>query len=77
MGGYVYHGPGGGQDLYFFADFVSNHLFTTRVQDGQAFNFAQRDHEIVENGGTLDQISSFAMDGDGRLYAVGLAGWFF
>ena len=75
VGGYVYHGPGGGQGLYFFADFVSDHIFTVRVdEDGDAFNFAQRDHELIENGGTVDQIVSFATDGSGRLYAVGLDG---
>lgn len=75
VGGYVYHGPGGGQGLFFFADFVSDHIFTVRVdEDGDAFNFAQRDHELIESGGTVDQIVSFATDGDGRLYAVGLDG---
>jgi len=63
-----------GRTLFFFADFVSNHLFTVRVEDGDAFNFAQRDHEVIENVGTLDQIASFATDGQGRLYAIGLDG---
>jgi hypothetical protein len=73
-GGYEYHGPGGGQGLYFFADFSSNHLWTLRVENGQAFDFHQRDDEIVTNAGTLDQIASFGTDGEGRLYAVGLDG---
>jgi hypothetical protein len=73
-GGYVYHGPGGGQNLYFFADFVSGHVWTLRVENGQAFDFTQRDSQIVVNGGTLDQIASFATDGNGRLYAIGLDG---
>jgi Glucose / Sorbosone dehydrogenase len=76
-GGYVYHGPGGGQDLYFFADFISNHVFTLRVDDGQAFDFHQRDREIIHSGGRLDQVASFAVDGTGRLYAVGLDGEMF
>jgi hypothetical protein len=76
-GGYVYHGPGGAQGMYFFADFVSNHLFTLRVGDGDAFDFAQRDDEITVSAGTLDQIASFAVDGSGRLYAIGLDGEIF
>jgi len=76
-GGYVYHGPGGAQGLYFFADFVSNHLFTLRVEDGDAFDFAQRDDEITVSAGALDQIASFAVDGSGRLYAIGLDGEIF
>ena len=77
VGGHVYHGPGGGQGLFFFADFVSNHVFTARVEDGDAFDFAQRDHEILHNGGRLDQIASFAVDGNDRLYAIGLDGEIF
>jgi Glucose / Sorbosone dehydrogenase len=76
-GGYEYHGPGGGQGLYFFADFVSNHLWTLRMDDGEAFDFHQRDDEITTLGGNLDQIASFATDGTGRLYAIGLDGEIF
>ena len=76
-GGYVYHGPGGAQGLYFFADFVSDHIWTLRVVDGQTVEFIQRDAEINVNGGTLDQIASFAVDGNGRLYAIGLDGEIF
>jgi len=73
-GGYVYRGPGFGQGLYFFADFVSGHVFTLLVEDDRVFDFAQRDHEISVNGGTLDQIGSFGVDNQGRLYAIGLDG---
>jgi hypothetical protein len=73
-GGYVYRGPGGAQGQYFFADFVSGHIWTMRVEDGRAFDFTQRDSETRVNGGTLDQIDSYALDGNGRLYAVGLDG---
>ena len=47
------------------------------MEDGQAFDFTQRDDEIVTNGGTLDQIASFAVDGSDRLYAIGLDGEIF
>jgi hypothetical protein len=73
-GGYVYRGPGSDQGLYFFADFVSNHVWSLRVQDGQAFDFRQRDNDLVVDAGALDQIASFALDGSGRLYAIGLDG---
>jgi hypothetical protein len=76
-GGYVYRGPGAGQGLYFFADFVSNHLWTLRVEDGEAFDFTQRDDDLVVSEGRFDQIASFAVDGSGRLYAVGLDGEIF
>jgi glucose/arabinose dehydrogenase len=75
VGGYVYRGPGGLQGQYFFADAASNHIWTMRVQDGQAFDFRLRDHEIeVRGGGQLDRIVSFGVDGDGRLYAIGIDG---
>lgn len=70
-GGYVHQGH------YFFADFVSNHVWTLRVQNNQVFDFTQRDAEITVNGGTLDQIASFAVDGFGRLYVIGLDGEIF
>lgn len=73
-GGYAYRGPGSAQGLYFFADFVSGHVWTLRMQDNRVFDFTQRDGQIGVNGGTLDQIASFAVDGAGRLYSVGLDG---
>ena len=76
-GGYVYRGPGSEQGQYFFADFVSNNLWTVRVQNGQALDWRNRDAELQVNGGTFDQIASFAEDGNGRLYAIGLDGQMF
>jgi glucose/arabinose dehydrogenase len=74
-GGYVYHGPGGGQGLYFFGDFASANLWTTTVVRGQAQDFLNRnDQLVVSGGGDLDQFSSFAVDGRGRLYVIGLDG---
>jgi glucose/arabinose dehydrogenase len=67
-GGYVYQG------LYFFADFVSEHLWTVRVVDGQATELTQHDDTRVVNGGDLDRIASFAQDGKGDLFAIGLDG---
>lgn len=76
-GGYVYRGPGAEKGEYFFADFVSNHLWTVRVENGQAVNWRNRDADLQVNGGRFDQIASFAEDGHGRLYAIGLDGEIF
>ena len=73
-GGYVYHGPGGGQGLYVFADYVTGNLWTVRVQDGQAQDFLNRNGQITVQGGDLDGVTSFAVDGRGRLYAIGQDG---
>jgi Ca2+-binding RTX toxin-like protein/glucose/arabinose dehydrogenase len=78
IGGYVYRGPGGAQGEYFFADFLSDHLWTARVVDGEVVQVVQRDGELVfVNGGTLDMMVSFAEDGQGRLYVIGLDGELF
>ena len=77
IGGYVYRGPGGAQGEYFFADFITDHLWTARVVNGQVVEVVQRDAELVVNGGTFDQIVSFAEDSQGRLYAIGLDGEIF
>jgi Ca2+-binding RTX toxin-like protein len=73
-GGYVYHGPGGGQGLYVFSDYVSGALWTTRVSGGQATDFLNRNSQLTVVGGDLDQITSFGVDGRGRLYVVGQDG---
>jgi glucose/arabinose dehydrogenase len=76
-GGYVYHGPGADQGLYFFADFRSNNLWTMRVDNGLALDVRLRNDDLVTSGGTLDLVGSFAVDGRGRLYAIGLDGEIF
>jgi Ca2+-binding RTX toxin-like protein len=74
-GGYVYHGPGGANGLYFFGDFGSGKLWTVTQLAGQAQDFINRDAQLsISNGGDIDQISSFAVDGSGRLYVIGLDG---
>jgi glucose/arabinose dehydrogenase len=73
-GGYVYHGPGGAQGLYVFADFGSGNLWTVVRSNGAAQDFLNRNGQIDVTGGDLDQIASFAVDGQGRLYAIGLDG---
>lgn len=73
-GGYVYHGPGGAQGLYVFADYVTGNLWTVRVQDGQAQDFLNRNGQLTTVGGDFDVITSFAVDGRGRLYTIGQDG---
>ena len=76
-GGYVHRGQDSEHGQYFFADFVSDHLWTARVQNGALVDWRQRDADLQVNGGTFDQIVSFAEDGQGRLYAIGLDGELF
>jgi glucose/arabinose dehydrogenase len=74
-GGYVYHGPGGGQGLYWFGDFASGSIWSVAQRNGAAEDFLNRNGQIVlSGGGDLDQIASFAVDGRGRLYVIGLDG---
>ena len=74
-GGYVYHGPGGAQGLYVFGDFGSGNLWTVTYANGQAQDFLNRNAQLsVSGGGDIDQIASFAVDGSGRLYLIGLDG---
>lgn len=73
-GGYVYHGPGGADGLYFFGDFISGNLWTTRVADGEAVDFTRRNGQLAVDAGTVNLIASFAQDGHGRLYVIGLDG---
>ena len=72
-GGYVYRGPAPGlEGAYFYADFVSNRLFTLRVVDGVAEDVIDRTDQIV--GADLSSISSFGTDNAGNLYAVTIDG---
>lgn len=74
-GGYVLRGPdAGAQGLYVFGDFVLGNLWTLRVFAGAAEDVTNRNGQLRVNGGDFDQIASFALDGQGRLYVVGLDG---
>lgn len=77
-GGYVNRGPGAGlQGAYFFADFVTNEVWTARQVGGVRTEFANRTGQIEPDAGSVDQISAFAEDARGRLYAIGLDGEIF
>ncbi|HKP33505.1 MAG TPA: PQQ-dependent sugar dehydrogenase [Sphingomicrobium sp.] len=74
-GGYVYHGPAPGlQGSYVFADFLSNRVWSLRVENGSAIDVIERTGQIVTGGAPLSQIASFGVDGNGALYAISLSG---
>ena len=74
-GGYVYRGTGPGmQGVYFYADFVSNQIWSFRIVDGRAIDTANRTEQFNATGGTIDGIASFGEDGRGNLYIVGIDG---
>jgi glucose/arabinose dehydrogenase len=74
-GGYVYHGPGGMDGAYVFADFLSGNIWSVRLEGGIAQDFINRNSQIVTSGGgSLNLIASFGVDGRGQLYAIGLDG---
>ncbi|SRR5579885_56079 len=74
IGGYVYHGPGGGQGLYFFDDAGSNNFWTTRVVNGQATQYQNIAQYLRGDTGALQDVVSWGVDGSGRLYAISLDG---
>ncbi len=77
-GGYVYRGPGGTQGHYWFADFITGRVWTARIDAaGAATDFIERTPQIQVPLGTLNSIASFAVDGLGRLYAIGIDGEIF
>jgi glucose/arabinose dehydrogenase len=74
-GGYVIRGSSvGGQGLYIFADYATDNIWTLAAREGGFTDLVRRNDQIVVNGGDLDNIASFAIDGSGRIYAVGLDG---
>lgn len=77
IGGLVYHGPGGGQGLYFFDDIGTENFWTTRVVDGQATQYQNIADYLRGDVNRFDNIVSWGTDGLGRLYAIGLDGEIF
>ncbi len=72
IGGYVYRGPGPGLvGDYIFADFVSNRIFALLPDAGQVLDITSR---IVSATGPLENLTSFGIDANGHLYAVGIGG---
>lgn len=77
-GGYVYRGTGPGmQGVYFYADFVTDNLWSFRVVDGKVVDQANRTGQMVDAAGnriSVDSIASFGEDGNGNLFIVSING---
>lgn len=74
-GGYVVRGPdAGSQGLYVFADYISNNLWTMYGSGDGPADVINRNSQVVLSAGTLDDIVSFGLDGQNRMYTIGLDG---
>ncbi|MFH1719666.1 MAG: PQQ-dependent sugar dehydrogenase [Planctomycetota bacterium] len=74
-GGYVYRGPIHQlQGTYFFADYVSNQIWSFRFDGTEITDFTNRTAELSGDGGSVGSISSFGEDVSGNLYIVDLDG---
>lgn len=67
-GGVVYHGEGGLDGSYFFADFVTGALYTLHMVDGKAVGATERTEQV--KGDAVNGIVDFGTDANGNLYAV-------
>ena len=75
VGGYVYRGESGGmQGRYLYADYVSEQLWSFRTVGNTAVDVTNHTAQLVSDGGTIADITSFAEDGRGNLYVVSLGG---
>ena len=75
IGGYVYRGEAVGmQGRYLYADFASEQLWSLRMVGDKAVDVTNHTAQLIEKGGSLAGITSFAEDGRGNLYAVGIGG---
>jgi glucose/arabinose dehydrogenase len=74
-GGYVYRGSAvhGLTGTYFFADYVTDKIWTFRFNGTSTFDFTDRTEQLVPSEGDLDNISSFGEDVFGELYICDLA----
>jgi hypothetical protein len=74
-GGYVYRGEAEGmQGVYFYADFITNQLWSFRMAGGQVVDAANRTGQLTGAGGSVSGIASFGEDGRGNLYIVQING---
>ena len=74
IGGYVYRGQSEGlQGQYFYADEVSNKVFTLRF-NGSTWVATERTAQIHTDAGTIANPTSFGEDGLGNLYIVDYGG---
>ena len=74
-GGYVYRGPITAlQGKYFFADFVTDNLWSLEYDGTTATSVTPLHDEISVDFGALNNVSSFAEDEEGNLYVIELGG---
>jgi glucose/arabinose dehydrogenase len=74
-GGYVYRGPIQAlEGHYFFADYVSQQVWSLKYDGQNVSDFQFRSGQIVPDTGSLGGIASFGEDHDGQLYLMNLDG---
>ena len=77
-GGYVYRGPIAAlQGVYFFADYVTEQIWSFRFDGINKSEFANRTTELTPDVGSINSIASFGEDSAGDLYIVDLGGEIF
>jgi glucose/arabinose dehydrogenase len=77
-GGYVYRGPIRAlAGAYFFADFVSEQIWSIRYEEGAVTELVNWTDKWVTGQGRVGEISSFGEDALGHLYIVDLSGEIF
>jgi glucose/arabinose dehydrogenase len=77
-GGYVYRGPHPAlQGMYFFADYITEQIWTFRYEGMNKTEFTNRTVEMTPDIGSINDISSFGEDARGNLYIVDLGGELF
>jgi glucose/arabinose dehydrogenase len=75
VGGYVHRGESAGLlGRYVYADFVTDQLWSLRVVNGRAQDVANHTGQLVDSGGSVEGITSFAEDGRGNLYVTSIGG---
>ena len=74
-GGYVYRGRITElRGIYFFADYVSNQIWSFRFDGTNKTEFMNRTTQLSPDVGSVGSISSFGEDAAGNLYIVDLSG---
>lgn len=73
IGGYVYRGQSAGMEgRYVYTDFASNNLWSFRIVDGRAIDVTEHSAQLA--GAAVSGVTSFAEDGRGNLYVIGIGG---
>lgn len=77
-GGYVYRGPRAAlQGTYFFADYISDQIWTFKYDGANKTDFTNRTAEMAPDSGIISAVVSFGEDARGNLYIVDLDGEIF